>query len=100
MTNQVIEVVQFKLNKGVKDKEFLSANKDIEKFISSLKGFVSRRLAQKEGGVWIDVVEWKTMEDAKIAAEKFMYAKEVEKFIMMIDEKTIDMQHFTIQLTM
>ncbi len=99
MTKHTLEVVEFKLSNSVSEDAFLSEVHKTNTFVSSLKGFIKRQTAKNETGLWIDIVEWKDMESAQAAAETFVTSEAVKNFIGMLDQKTIRMQHFEVQIT-
>lgn len=99
MTKHTLEVVEFRLNSSVSEDAFLSEVHKTNAFVSSLKGFIKRHTAKNETGLWIDIVEWQDMESAQAAAEMFMTSEAVKNFIGMLDQKTIRMQHFEVQVT-
>ncbi|MEM8863091.1 MAG: hypothetical protein AAGD96_32675, partial [Chloroflexota bacterium] len=74
MSNQVLEVVVFKLAEGVSDEAFLQAAQGIEAWLETKPGFISRRLSNDGQGSWLDLVEWKSMEEAQTAAADIMAA--------------------------
>ncbi len=99
MAKHVLEVVEFRLNNSVSEDAFLSEVHKTNAFISSLKGFIKRCTAKNENGLWIDIVEWQDMETAQAAAETFVTSEPAKDFIGMLDQKTIRMQHFEVQVT-
>lgn len=100
MTKNVLEVVEFALNEGVTTQGFLAEVEKTNAFLSTLPGFINRRLGQNDQGLWIDVVEWDTMKAAKDAAELFMTADVVQGFASMINHETIRMGHFDVKTVM
>ena len=71
--NRVLEPVVFKLKHGVKREEFLPTNDAVSNWMKRQPGFISRKQAYGlQGDRWIDVIWWKTSEDAHAAAEVAM----------------------------
>lgn len=99
MTNHIIEVVQFKLNSDIDESTFLEAAKSSSSFLKSCNGFVRRQLSKNNDGVWLDYVEWQTMDAAKKAAELFPSQKRLEEFISSIDMRSVVMKHNTLLIT-
>jgi len=93
MPNRVVEVVTFKLAKGVQDEDFLAASKAITTFAQKQKGFVSRRLSMAEDGTWMDHVEWETMEAAEAAQKAFPKEVSLAPVVAMIDVEDMMMSH-------
>jgi len=56
---------EYKLKNNIDEREFLNASEVLgEDYISKQKGFISWKQA-KGNGVWVDVLQWESMEDAK-----------------------------------
>ena len=93
MSNQVLEVVVFKLAEGVSDEAFVQAAQEIETWLKTKSGFISRRLSHNGEGVWLDLVEWESMEEAQTAAAEIMATSEGQAFGSKIDGESIQMYH-------
>ena len=93
MPNRVLEIVTFKLAKGVKDEAFIEASKAFTVFGQKQKGFLGRRLSVTDDGVWMDNVEWETMEDAQAALEAFPRDDTLGPVMAMIDQEAVTMSH-------
>ena len=93
MNNRVIEVVTFKLNKGVSEEEFLKTVPASSEFVATLDGFISRRLSCDNEGNWLEHVEWESLAYAEAAAEEFMKVEDIKPFINMIDMSNTKMSH-------
>ncbi len=93
MNNRVIEVVTFKLNKGVSEEDFLKTVTASSEFISTLDGLISRRLSCDSEGNWLEHVEWESLAHAEAASVEFGKAEEVKPFIKMIDTQSLKMSH-------
>ncbi|WP_321384013.1 hypothetical protein [uncultured Enterococcus sp.] len=64
---KAVWMFSFKLKKDVSEEEFIAATKKLhDEVVSKQKGFISWRQLLDED-VWIDLVTWETMEDAKKA---------------------------------
>jgi hypothetical protein len=62
----VIEVVTFKLKPGVSASEFAPVDKAVEvQHVAKQAGFVSRESAAGEGGEWLVIVHWRSVENAE-----------------------------------
>jgi len=67
----VIELVEFQLKPELRDEAFALVVADTTLYLKTLYGFRGRRIAKGDGGVWLDHVEWDSMDDALQAAESF-----------------------------
>jgi hypothetical protein len=65
----VMEVVTFRLNSGVTDRDFLDAAKGTGAMVAAQPGFVRRSLLRDDAGLWTDTVEWQSLAQANAAAE-------------------------------
>lgn len=67
----VAEVAIGKLKPSTNEKTFLKDSKELDKHISKMKGFISRRFYKiEQTNQWMDIVCWKSEADAKKAAEE------------------------------
>ncbi|MEW7006435.1 MULTISPECIES: hypothetical protein [unclassified Lentilitoribacter] len=98
MTN-VIELVEFKLNSGIDEATALKAAEKVSQFAKDQSGFISRSLTKNSDGIWIDIIKWQNMEDAKLAGSKFGEDSRNAEFGSMIDGKTVRMLHLDSKLT-
>lgn len=86
-----IEVVQFKLKKGVDKESFAAQNKYVENnLVSKMPGFVSRETAISADGQVAVLLHWESNDAAQNSMNKFVDAPESQEF-----EKLIDMETFT-----
>lgn len=90
----VVEVVSFSLQKGLAEAEFLVESNGINSELAKQAGFISRQIAVDERGEWIDIVKWRSLESAKIAADQMMANPKAAKFFSSIDQSTIKMVHY------
>ena len=91
---KVLELVVFTLNEGVSREQFLSTNDAVSRWISEQPGFISRELSyDADGDRWIDVIWWRTMEDAHAAAELAMTSDSCSPMFARIDLESALMVH-------
>lgn len=91
--NLTIEIVEFKLLKGPDEKVFLEASDTMMKDLKKQSGFINRELLKSEDDQWIDIVHWRSLADAELAAKNVMSIPSCLKFFKMIDEATLKMMH-------
>jgi hypothetical protein len=96
--DDVVEVVSFSLAAAGLPSAFLVANEKLNAWLRVQSGFVCRALSVGDGGEWLDVVQWKSMEDAKQAGEKIMSELGDSDCMRMIDPCTVKMSHARLQL--
>ena len=76
----------FELRDGASRDQLLGTVDAVSSWIAQQPGFVSRQLAHDpEGDRWIDVVWWRTMEDAHAAAERAMTSESCAPMFELID---------------
>ena len=93
-TERVLELVVFKLKESVTREQFLGTVEPVSAWISEQPGFVSRELSyDAEGERWIEVVWWRTMEDAHAAAERAMTSESCAPMFALIDMESALMAH-------
>jgi hypothetical protein len=101
MESKVLELVVFKLAPGVSREQFLGAAEGLSDWIRQQPGFISRELSHDpEGDRWIEVVWWRTMADAKAAAERAMSSESCAPMFALIDMDSTEMIHAEPALTL
>lgn len=92
--NLIVEIAQFKLATGIDEQGFLKEAEAVqEDFLKKQRGYIDRELLKDEGGQWVDIVHWKTMEEAQKAAEAIMKDPAALGFIQKIDPSSVKMFH-------
>jgi hypothetical protein len=92
--SKVLELVVFKLKEGATREELLATADAVSDWAESQAGFISRELSyDAEGDRWIEVVWWKTMEDAHAAAELALGSESCTPMFALIDEESTLMVH-------
>ncbi len=89
----VMEIVSFRLNPGIADKDFLQAARATEGPVAAQSGFIRRSLLRDETGLWTDTVEWQSQAQATAAADIVMADPAFAPFGSAIDMATIQMRH-------
>ncbi|HEX2014904.1 MAG TPA: hypothetical protein VLA68_06725 [Nitrososphaera sp.] len=97
MNNVAVELVQFKIARGVDEESFLKASDAVQSFLNRSRGFVHRELAKTPDGLhWIDIVKWRTREEADQASRIATKDPSCMKFFELIDRSSIKTQHMEI----
>lgn len=99
MTKHTIETVTFKLNKGFSREAFVEAAQAINAFVSKRDGFVSRRLSCNDDGLWIEHIEWKTLEAANSAAAEIGSDPTLEACMKAIDGPSVELKHTMLEIS-
>jgi hypothetical protein len=92
----VIELVELRIRPELADESFLAAAEVATSLLHEFAGFRARRLAKSTDGLWIDYVEWESMELALEAARRFNADPRAALFNSMIAPGSVTMRHFTV----
>ncbi|MHB1103083.1 MAG: hypothetical protein ACYC0C_10005 [Devosia sp.] len=95
---QTLELVTF-CTANTEPARFLNANAEINAWLKRQPGFVSRRLAAKDNGNWIDIVLWVDRDAATRAAAKFLDEMAQSEAVSAIDPQSIAMSHAAIHMS-
>jgi hypothetical protein len=92
--DKVLELVVFKLKDGVTSEQLLATNDAVSIWAQRQRGFISRELSHDvEGGRWIDIVWWQSIEAAQAAAEAAMSSASCAPMFALIDMESALMLH-------
>ena len=92
----VVEIVELRVRTEVSDAEFIRAAEQASAFLRTRPGFIRRRLAKGEDGVWLDCVEWASMPEAVAAAKAFNATEATIAFNSAIAPGSARMRHLTV----
>jgi hypothetical protein len=93
----VMEIVSFRLNPDADPTAFEAAARAIDTLLHKRGTVASRSLVVDENGLWTDIVEWTSMEEAKAAAEELVKDPLFAPLGTMIDAQSVTMRHAPIQ---
>ncbi|MEP3299081.1 MAG: hypothetical protein ABJO27_21835 [Pseudoruegeria sp.] len=99
MTKRTIETVTFKLNEGVTRKAFADSAQAITEFAQKQNGFISRRLSCGDDGLWIEHIEWETLQAAQAAAAQMGKEPTLESCMKAIDGASVVLHHTELEIT-
>jgi hypothetical protein len=89
----VLEIVTFRTIEGTDKEQFLNAARTTEAMLRERGSLIRRFLTVDDNGVWTDVIEWTSMDEAIAAAEAVMQHPDFAPFGSMIDGETVEMRH-------
>jgi len=91
-------LISYKLLTGSSVPDFLLASEDCSnEVLSKKKGFISWKQLV-DGDTWVDLVTWKTMEDAKNAEKEDGNPNPIaQKFYSFIDFESLKMQTYSVE---
>lgn len=90
----IYEVALFQTQPGISDAEALRLLELLTPIVSQFPGFVSRRISRNEQGLWLDFLEWETMEQARSASATILKMPAAAEAFQIIDMSTLQMFHF------
>jgi hypothetical protein len=92
--DKVLELVVFKLRDGTKHEDFLATVGPVSDWAVRQPGFISRDLSyDAEGDRWIDLIWWRTLEDAHAAAKVALTSASCAPMFALIDDESMQMVH-------
>lgn len=93
-SGKVLELVVFKVNQGVSREQLLDSVGAVSTWISRQPGFLSRELSyDPDGDRWVEVVWWRSLEEAQAASERAMSSQDCAPMFALIDEEATLMLH-------
>lgn len=94
-SDNVIEIVTFKLKAGVAAAEFAPIDQAVEReHVSRQPGFVSRESAHGADGEWLVIVHWRSAKDADASMATFEKAPAAAAFMSKIEASTMSMKRY------
>ena len=96
---ETLEIVTFRLKPGT-EAGFVANNGLMTGWLARQPGFLGRRLGRREDGVWVDVVRWQSLEQAKAAADRIMAEIGDSEAVQAIDPASVNMMHAEVALSM
>lgn len=88
-----IELVIFKTKAEYSKAEIIEAAKAVNPIVEQFDGFIGRKLASNDEGIWTDIVYWTDLASAEKASQEVMKSETCKKFFGMIDEESMQFMH-------
>ncbi len=92
----VVELVLFKPKPGYSNDEIQAAAGKLEPILESYEGYIGRKLALSDDGLWMDLLYWTDMENAEKASNQIVNNSIAQEVFALIDESTMTLQHFDV----
>ena len=83
--NHFIELVTFKTRAGVTTEQVTSAAEEVNVFLKSQPGFLSRQLGLAENGTWYDILYWESQDHVTAAMAEVASSPHCSIFFGLID---------------
>ena len=87
--SEAVEIVTFRLVRGVSFAEFVEANRDVDAWLLRQPGFRSRRIGAQPGPCVVDVLLWDSEESARTAMHRLMDELSNSPVHALIDQDTV-----------
>ena len=95
--NNAVWFISYKLVKGANETDFLSvAEKLSNEYVSKQRGFISWKQL-KDSDTWVDLMTWKTIEDAKAFETSGGGGEFANKFYSFIDFNSLKSQFYIVE---
>lgn len=88
--SEALEITSFKLNRGLKLKDFIKANADIDPWLQKQPGFIWRRIGMRSDGYVVDALLWARAKDAHRSATGIITEMGGSPVHAVIDHSTVD----------
>ena len=88
-----IEIVVFQLKPELTANDFQTAVDETAALLETQVGFISRTVGRSEGGEWLDILYWDSVEDAKKAASVFQTEAAGQRFSSYLDLQKIQVYY-------
>jgi hypothetical protein len=93
---QILEAVLFELNQG-EDREMFLMNANVTQLkVEQFDGFIQRQLFENSQGQWLDLVWWKSHDQAIQASEQIMHDDTCLPFMQSIRTDNMQLYHLNI----
>ncbi len=89
-----IEVVTFRAKPTFSQEEVAMSLANLTHVVEGFDGFIRRQLSKHDDGTWMDLVYWESKTHALQAAAQVMKMPEAAEAFKVIDESTVQMNHF------
>jgi len=88
--SEAMEITTFQLAKGLKIKDFIAANIDVDAWLKKQPGFILRRICEGRDGWVIDMLLWNSARDGQRAAAGIVTEMAGSPVHAAIDQSTVD----------
>jgi hypothetical protein len=92
----VIELMQFRTLPGVREEEFLAADRRLQtEFAYQQRGLLRRTTARSTDGEWLVIDHWQTAADADACSERWDHDSIAQQFMSLVDSGSVRVQRFS-----
>lgn len=95
MTTMNIEMASFRLKQDIEEADFVAASDRFQQVVlSGASGFLKRELLRGPEGVYLDLVHWRSKEDAETMINTAMTSPDCAAYFALMDLQDATMRHF------
>ena len=88
---EVVETAVFRLKDSASEAQLLRASNAFQKdFLDSQPGFLRRELLKKNDSEYVDLVHWRSAEDAAAVVERAATSAACQRYFSVMDEQSAD----------
>jgi len=82
----ILEIVSFETSKDTSTQQVLDLSNKVTQDLKNYEGFIKRTLTQntKNPNEWVDIIEWKSIDDAHTAMNQALKNKDVKAFLKLM----------------
>ncbi|RWM34845.1 hypothetical protein [Mesorhizobium sp.] len=95
---ETLEIVSFRLKPDAAA-DFIAQNGVVTDWLAGQPCFLSRHLGEREDGSWVDVVRWRSLEQAQAAAQRIMAEIGDCEAMRAIEPASVAMSHAQVALS-
>ena len=92
-TPGAVEVVLYRTRPDISETQIIDASDALQMDLEDCPGYLSRRLLRTQDGLWVDMVEWLSLQQAEAAAAAIMERPSAAHFMALVEESSIQMLH-------
>jgi hypothetical protein len=89
----VVELVLARASAGASDADVLALAGALQRQVETFPGFLRRRVLHGDDGLWVDVLDWTTLDEALRAAEAIEAQPGIEQQLAVLDMASLRMLH-------
>lgn len=95
MTTTNIEMASFRLKPEIEETVFVAASDRFQReFLNAAPGFLSRELLRGAEGVYLDLIHWRSKEDAEAMMKTAETSPDCAEYFALMDLQGAEMRHF------
>ena len=88
-----VEVVLYRSRPDVTDQQIVEASDTLQSDLEGFPGYIRRRLMKTGDGLWVDTVDWRSLEQAEAAAAAILERPSAARFMELVEESSVQMLH-------